>query len=127
MSDDKKNAFEGSVRIKNRDTGKEREAVVTMPNLDQDHPLTCKSDRTARAHVSLTMGRNVDYGSYSYKLSMGGSVDVTEEDFFSGEAHNELADHISKVMLPFIEILEDDWIPADYQIPGAIRLELPAR
>lgn len=119
---ERKNAFSGELEIKSKVSGKTHSLEVTMPNIDEVHPLVRKKNRNARVNVNLALGRSVDFGNYSFRFSMGGSVDVTEEDFFSGEAHNVVAHHIGDTIIPFVESIDANWIPEALQLEGKLVL-----
>ena len=121
---ERKNAFSGKMTIKNKVSGRERDLEVTMPGIDSAAKLIGKKNRTARASVRLSFGRSVDYGDFSYNVSMGGECDVTDEDFFSGEAHQVIADHIAEGLFPFVEMIDESWLPEAYQLEGKIVLSM---
>lgn len=60
----------------------------------------------AYARLSWSNG----YYNISYHISLGGSTPCTEKDFWSGDAHKQLIEHLAAQADPLIEYLETEWL-----------------
>jgi len=114
------NSFKGKLEVKDDITGKKREFDLEVPGIKAPNGA-----KTARASVQVQVGRNVDYGRYSYKITLGGELEVSREDYQSGRAHQEMANHLAENLELLVDDMENGWIPEAFQLNGKVVLLCP--
>jgi len=107
-----KNAFYGQIEIVDSITKEViRKAEVDLPGLEEGNSLLLKIGRDCTAGGQVTLKSSDNFQNCG--VTLWGTVSCTEEDFWSGEVHEAVANHLAKMALVFEEKLEEGWLPGD--------------
>lgn len=103
------NRFSGQVVLENKDTGERKVAQLDFKGLDQTSTIVVKAGKSCSAGASVELKSSG--GFQNCGVSAWGTVACTEEDFWSGQAHQEVIEHLLDQIVPVIDHLEHGWIP----------------